>query len=270
MVHDVGEILEVWRGHFASLGTPVESVNFDKEHFEHVNIRIKDMTQSTDIDVFSRQCITEEEVAKGIDLLNSNKAPGNDGITKEHIKNAGPALVRIICLLFNHIAEYEYIPKYFRIGIQVPLYKGKNTSTLEVNNYRGITLLSIFNKLFELVLWKRMEKWWFSSGVLTQLQGACRKGVSCVHSAFVLQESIATLLETNEKVFMTYLDVSKAFDRVWINGLFVSLWDLGYKGVHGDSFIIHIRTSLVACVSKIVCRSGTPSDVEFIKGGTSP
>ena len=75
-----------------------------------------------------------------------------------------------------------------------------------------------------------MEKWWFDTGVLTQLQGACRKGVSCVHSAYVLQESIATLLETNEKVFVTYLDVSKAFDGVWIKGLFVSLWDLGIQG----------------------------------------
>ena len=103
-------------------------------------------------------------------------------------------------------------------------------STLEVNNYRGITLLSVFNKLFELVLWKRMEQWWFSTGVLTQLQGACRKGVSCVHSAYVLQEFIATLLETNEKVFVTYLNVSKAFDGVWIKGLFISLWDLGIRG----------------------------------------
>ena len=75
-----------------------------------------------------------------------------------------------------------------------------------------------------------MEKWWFDTGVLTQLQGACRKGVSCVHSAYVLQESIATLLETNEKVFVTYLDVSKAFDGVWIKGFFVSLWDLGIQG----------------------------------------
>ena len=33
-------------------------------------------------------------------------------------------------------------------GIQVPLYKGKITSTLDVNNYRGIILLNTFNKLF--------------------------------------------------------------------------------------------------------------------------
>ena len=139
-------------------------------------------------------------------------------------------MTRVITLLFNCIVNTEFIPTNFWRGIQVPLYKGKNTSTMEVNNYRGITLLSVFNKLFEVIRWKRLEKWWFDSGVLTQLQGACRKGVSCVHTALLLQESTAALLETNDKVFVTYLDVSKAFDGVWIGGLFYRLWEMGIKG----------------------------------------
>ena len=114
--------------------------------------------------------------------------------------------------------------------MQVPLYKGKNTSILEVNNYRGITLLSTFNKLFEVILWKRIEKWWVDTGVISQQQGACRKGILCIHSAYMLQESISTLLETNEKVFVTYLDVTKAFDGVWIGGLFYRLRKIGIKG----------------------------------------
>ena len=92
--------------------------------------------------------------------------------------NAGPSMVTVITLLFNWIVESEYILLNFRRGIQVPLYKGKNSSTMEVINYRGIILLSIFNKLFEVVVWKRIEKWWFETGVISQLQGACRKGVS--------------------------------------------------------------------------------------------
>ena len=75
-----------------------------------------------------------------------------------------------------------------------------------------------------------MEGWWLESGVLSQLQGACRKGVSCVHSAYLLQESKSTLLETHKKVFVTYLDVTKAFDGVWIGGLFYRLWVLGIRG----------------------------------------
>ena len=230
VVHDVSEILDVWKNHFSSLGTPIESESFDKAHFERVTSRIAELSASREIDDFSRESISEREVEKGINLLNAGKAPGDDSITREHIKNAGPSMVKIITLLFNWIVTTEFIPTNFRKGIQVPLYKGKNTSTMEVNNYRGITLLSVFNKLFEVVIWKRLERWWTDSGVLTQLQGSCRKGVSCVHSAFLLQESISTLLENNDKVFVTYLDVSKAFDGVWIGGLFMRLWEMGVRG----------------------------------------
>ena len=195
-----------------------------------INNKLEEYVASTDINAFSRDEISYDEVRKGISFLNSGKAPGFDGVTKEHIAYAGPGMVNIISLLFNMILATEYIPKNFRRGVQVPLYKGKNTSTLDVNNYRGITLLSTFNKLFEVVVWKRMEKWWFDSGIITQLQGACRKGVSCVHSTFLFQESISTLLETHKKVFVTYLDVLKAFDGVWIGGLFYRLWEMGIRG----------------------------------------
>ena len=230
VVHNVDDILRVWRDHFASLGTPMESNTFDQQHFERVNRKLEELASYTDVDEFSRDKIVTEEVRKGISLLNSGKAPSIDGITKEHLQNAGDKMVQIITVLFNWILETEYRPIKIRRGVQIPLYKGKNTSTLEVNNYRGITLLSIFNKLFELVMWKRMEEWWCDSEAISRLQGACRKGISCVHSAYVLQESISTLLETHSKVFATYLDVSKDFDGVWIGGLFYRLCEIGIYG----------------------------------------
>ena len=230
VVHNVDDILRVWRDHFAALGTPVESEHFNQEHFDRVNEKIDELESSKETDAFSRNKISFEEVRKGITLLNSGKAPGYDGVTKEHLVNAGNFMVQIITLLFNWILSTKHIPINFRRGVQIPLYKGKNTSTLEVNNYRGITLLSIFNKLFEVVMWKRIEKWWFESGAISHLQGACRKGISCVHSAYILQESISAILEKHDKVFVTYLDVSKAFDGVWIGGLFNRLWEIGIRG----------------------------------------
>ena len=93
----------------------------------------------------------------------------------------------------------EYIPEHFRKGIQIPLYKGKNVSTLDPNNYRGITLLSVCNKFYEILLWKRLEAWWHERQVISDTQGACRKGVSSVHTAMLLQETIAAELEKHKK-----------------------------------------------------------------------
>ena len=180
-----------------------------------------------------------EEIGRGLSTLNSGKTPGYDEVTKEHLKNAGLPMYRVLVTLYNSILRAEYIPLNFRRGVQVPLYKGKNASILDVNNYRGITLLTTFNKLFEVIFWKRMEQWWLDSIVVSQLQGACRKGVSCIHSAYILQETIATLLKANQKVFVTYLDVSKAFDGVWIEGLFFRLRHLG---VHGKTWRLLYKT----------------------------
>ena len=79
-----------------------------------------------------------------------------------------------------------------------------------------------------------MEKikgiWWEDTSVISPLQGACRNGTSCLHSAAILQEAIAVNLNTNKRAFVAYFDVAKAFDSVWIDGLFYKLREMGAKG----------------------------------------
>ena len=124
----------------------------------------------------------------------------------------------------------EYVPVNVRRGIQVPLFKGKNLCSTDTNNYRGITLLSIFSKIYELILWERLAPWWRGNEAVSKFQGACRKGQSCVHTSLLLQETVSSALENHRKVFVSYFDVSKAFDMVWINGLFSKLHDMGIRG----------------------------------------
>ena len=230
VVHDVSEILETWRSHFSELSTPMISDKFDEDHFNRVTKEVHEFTKTTDLDMFSDVPFEYDEIAKGIEKLNSNKTPGYDEITKENLIAGGPKVTELLCLVFNLILTLEYVPENFRLGIQVPLYKGKNASTLETNSYRGITLLSTYNKLYEVVLWGRMSKWWEETSVVSRLQGACRRGYSCLHTALMLQEAIATLLETNPNVFVLYLDVRRAFDSVWVDGLFHRLYALGVTG----------------------------------------
>ena len=173
---------------------------------------------------------TNVEVQKAIDKLHVRKGSGFDGISSEHVKFAGPDLVRILTVLYNLVVRTEYIPVNFCRGAQVPLYKGKNQCVLDMNNYRGITLLTNFNKLFEILLWGRLEKWWVGNGIISNLQGACRKGQSCIHTANLLQETVATALERHKTVFVAFYDISKAFDTVWTDGLFSKLYDMGITG----------------------------------------
>ena len=230
VVYEINEILEVWRAHFDKLSTPKSCDSYDQAHFTHVTRRIKEFLAFNDESPFLANPVTEYEVERAIRELNNNKAPGYDGITSEHVKFAGPSLVRILCLLFKQCIKSEYIPLSFRKGIQVPLYKGKNTCTLECDNYRGITLLPTFNKLLEIIIWGRLKGWWFNNRIISDLQGAGRGGHSCIQTALTLQETISKEREGNKRVFVAFYDVSKAFDSVWIDGLFYQLYNMGIQG----------------------------------------
>ena len=230
VVYEVDEVLEVCRGHFDALSTPKVSERFDDENFEFVKNRVSELTTRDDISPFLDTRLSEKEVHDAIQKLNIGKAPGHDKITSEHVKLAGYKLVEVLCFIFNLCITIEYVPINFRRGIQVPLYKGKNTCSLNPDNYRGITLLSTFNKLFEVIIWGRINRWWFDEQAVSELQGAGRKGSSCIHTALTLQETIAKEREVNKNVFVAYYDVAKAFDSVWIDGLFYQLNEMGIRG----------------------------------------
>ena len=230
VLYDIEGVLDVWKTHFQKLCLPKDCDSYDKEHFDMVNEAVRVLNATDDGDEFLKIPMTEAEVGKAISKLHTGKACGYDNVSAEHLKYAGQQMVEVLTILFNRLIAMEYIPVNFRCGIQVPLYKGKNTCSLSVENYRGITLLTTLNKLFETLLWGRMEKWWWNSGIVSRFQGACRKGQSCVHTALLLQETVSDALDAGRRVFVSYFDVSKAFDSVWTNGLFYQLHQNGVQG----------------------------------------
>ena len=191
IMHNLDDVLEVWRSHFSSLCTPKSDPVYDDQHFNTVNEHIESWLKMGDSDDFLCSKFNEQELSDAILKLNSGKAPGMDNVTAEHLKFGGRPIVRILVTLCNWIVDLEYIPVNFREGIQVPLHKGKNASTTNPDNFRGITLLNTYSKIFEILIWTRMEAWWLAK--ITPLQGAGRKGVSCLHTAMMLQETISSI-----------------------------------------------------------------------------
>ena len=139
VVCDLHNVVEV---HFSGLGTPRTLSCFDSEHFEHFNSFVFEKSKHEQIDPFTQESVTCAEVIEALPRLKKGKVSGLDGITHEHtsIINAGPHLIRVLVVLYNQIIRTEYIHLVFRRGIQIPLYKGRNSDALLTDNYRGITL----------------------------------------------------------------------------------------------------------------------------------
>ena len=158
VLYTLEEALSVWRGHFDNISSPKQSDEYDYQHFIHVTESVKFWARGSNPSPFLRSLFTDDEIHAATLELHLSKAPGYDNISTEHIIFAGPGLISVLCRLYNACIEIEYVPICFRKGVQVPLYKGKGSCSLNPDNYRGITLLSNFNKMFEVLIWTRIEK----------------------------------------------------------------------------------------------------------------
>ena len=162
-----------------------------------------------------------------------NKAAGSDELDSQHLIYGGELLLEHLTLLFNAIMEATHIPPAFLHGLVILILlipKGHNKDLSLPNNYRGITILSNMSKVLERLLLLKIQQLDSPPPVLNPLQGGFREHVGCVHTAFVLQEAIQSLRERGMKVYVAYLDVRKAFDTVWHQGLLVKLHQKGVRG----------------------------------------
>ena len=221
------ELPNAWADYFADLATPT-SHKAESAFYIYQSIMAQYCSMLRDSSGKS-VTFTLEEVSEAVKSLKCNKAAGPDELDPEHLIYGGELLLEHLTLLFNAIMEAIYIPSSFLHGLVVPIPKGHNKDLSLPNNYRGITILSNLSKVLEKILLLKIHQQ-DSPPVLNPLQGGFREQVGCIHTAFILQEAIQSLREKGKKAYVTYLDVRKAFDTVWHQGLLVKLHQKGIQG----------------------------------------
>ena len=169
--------------------------------------------------------ITPEEVSTVIQSLPRNKAAGPDHLSNEHLIFADVTLSSLLSTLFNAILSSGHIPTIFQQGLIIPIPKGRNLDLTNPSNFRGITLLSSISKVFEKLLLCHLSLF---SSKLHPLQGGFIPGRGPLHSAFILQEVNLSIQEKKKKAYVAFLDVKKAFDTVWHEGLLFKLCQFGF------------------------------------------
>ena len=95
-----------------------------------------------------------------------------------------------------------------------PIFKRKG-DPLKPENYRPITILSCFGKLFTSVLNSRLENFLEQNDIINENQAGFRAGYLTTGHIFVLHSLIELLKTKKKKLFCTFVDFSKAFDSVW-------------------------------------------------------
>ena len=125
--------------------------------------------------------------------------------------------------------------------------KGGNRRKDNPDNYRAITLSSVLLKLLERILLTRIELFDDISPPIHSVQGGFKKQQGCLITSFIVKEAIQYAKEKNSKVYACFLDVKKAFDQVWHDGLFYKLYKCGVNKTVLKT-IINLYTDMTSCV----------------------
>ena len=195
---------------YEDLAVPRDNDTFDNEFLDVCSTRCKLIER---LSIQKQEPIvpfTHDEVREAIGSLNTNKAADEYGIAAEHIRFAQDALIIPLTCLFNEILQEGEIPEIFKTGYITPVHKkGKNDKLVE--NYRGITVASIFGKIFEKLLLYRLES---MNDKQSELQFGFTKHTSPAMASLLVSEATLEAKSTNSPLFLGTLDSQKAFDVV--------------------------------------------------------
>ena len=169
------------------------------------------------IPVQSQKILT---LIRGID---SKKAHGPDMISGEMLKLCDESIVLPLKYIYSNILRTSVYPSAWKLANVTPIFK-KNDKQL-VKNYRPISLLPICGKIFEKIIFEHLYAYLDEHQLITKNQSGFRPGDGTTNQLLYLVNEIHECFEDKKSIEVraVFLDISKAFDKVWHQGLVFKL-----------------------------------------------
>ena len=167
------------------------------------------------------------EIENIITLLN-NSTPGYDDISAKVIKSSSYTFIEPLVHILNLSLSEGIFPTELKVAKVIPLYKMDDP--MLVNNYRPISILPTFSKIFEKLMFNRLNTYIEKQNILYEYQFGFRKNHSTNMALIVLIDKILKKLDNGNFVLGLFLDLSKAFDTVNHKILINKMYKYGIRG----------------------------------------
>lgn len=164
-----------------------------------------------------------EQVRAKICYLNPKKSPGHDGIPNKALRMLDPSVIPRLTSLFSAIIVFHHVPHNWKVAVVVPVPKGQKDPT-QVENKRPISLLCGFTKIFESLLKDVVQDFADDQNLIPAVQFGFQRKLAAIQQAANLLSAAALSENPRWKVITALLDVEKAYDRAWRQGLLHKLW----------------------------------------------
>lgn len=163
---------------------------------------------------------SDREIESAINMLKLRKASGLDGIYPEFIRYLGKLARTWLKNFFSDILDTGIIPPEFKMAHTLAILKpGKPADT--PSNYRPIALLSVCYKLLERLILNRIQG--IINNITPPYQAGFRTQRSCCEQVLALTSFIEAGFQKKLKTSVAFVDLTAAYDTVWLNGLLLKL-----------------------------------------------
>ena len=194
-----------------------------------LELRGDEETPDTDVEATINIIRVPAETVKEIlKTLKPNKACGPDNITPRVLRETAEEISPSIARLYNFSLASGTFPYIWKIANITALHNKDDKQN--VQNYRPISLLSTVGKCLERCVQKTVQAHLIDQGHISPTQAAYTPKSSTVTQLLEMYHTITEAMDKGKEIRFLFMDVSKAFDQVWHQGILYKLKKAGIGG----------------------------------------
>ena len=204
--------------------------------------------------------IDPDKIVEIILSLNAKKAHGCDGISMAMLKLCPDEIAVPLSIIFQRCVSNGMFPDSWKLANVQPIHK-KNDRQIK-SNYRPISLLPLCGKILEKIIFDQVYSFLDKNRLISSMQSGFRPGDSCIFQLISITSEIYRNFEKHDETRAVFLDISKAFDKVWHDGL---IHKLKCNGISGN--LLAFFENYIHNRHQRVTLNGTESDWRSISAG---
>ena len=203
---------------------------------------------------------SSSDITRIIQDLDPNKVHGHDMISIPMLEIWGESISKPLEIILNSCIEKGQFPNGWKKATVVPVHKKGHKQVLR--NYRPVSLLPICGKIFERLIYNNLYEFFIKSDLISSNQSGFKQGDSCIYQLLPITHESYQSFDNGFEVRGIFLDINKAFDKVWHKSL---IFELKQNVVTGD--LLNILIDFLKVRKQRVVLNGQYSEWPNISAG---
>ena len=225
-----------------------------KEHMEKIMNVENEWDQMIGVDMVEGpvEGVTDEEVMEAMNKMKLGKAAGPSEVNMDMIIASGTFGVGVMKKLCQRVFDGEGMPEEWKTSVVVPIFTGRR-DVMDCGAYKGVKLLEHATKIVERVLENRIRE----LVMIDEIQFGFMPGKGTTRALFILRRMQKEFRGRGKKLYMRFVDLEKAFDRIPRK---VMEWALRKKGL-AEVLVEAVMTIYEGSRTKVRVGSGTSDEI---------